>query len=340
MNKLKKFIRVLETSVATASFLIFLLMIITKVLGFIKLRAIAQFFGVSKELDVFWAAFAIPDLIFTLLIAGTVNAALVPIFIKVKTKEGHKKVLEVLNSVVNFNIVLWFAIWAILYVLSPVVVKGLFSLASKPWVPMFFKGTIYYDKEYIDLFIKMTRMLFFSPFLLGISSIFTAFLNSYKRFTIASLAPLMYNVGIVLSVYVLMAIVPNWGVWILVISVIVGSIFHLLVQLPLIFELGYRFKPVFRFTKYVKDMIVLSVPRILGLAVEQIAITFDTFWSLFLGAGALSIFKYASSLQIMPVHLFGNSILQATFPSLNEHVAKNGKGEKFVNMFLKIFPVV
>ena len=334
MSKVLKFIRGIEKKTAAASILIFLLMLVTKLLGFLKFRTIAQFFGVSKELDVFWAAFAIPDLIFTLLIAGTVNAALIPVFIKTKEKEGHKKNLEVLNSVINFNVIIWLFLGLLLFLSAPLIYK-LFIFLGKYNI---FQTTTSYEHSAYDilLFIKLTRLMFISPFILGISSIFSAFLNAYKRFTAASLAPLFYNVGILLGIYTLQTINPAGGIFNLAYSIIIGSILHLIVQLPAVWSLGYVPSLVLKFSKYVKEILFLAIPRILGLAVEQIAITFDTFWALILGAGALSIFKYASSIHLMPVHLFTNSILQVTFPNLNENAAKNGKSEPFVKLFLKI----
>ncbi len=336
-SRLYFLIRRLESRAWSASALIFLLMVFTKLLGFIKLRTIAAFFGASKELDVFWAAFAIPDFVFTLLIAGSVNAALIPVFIKVREKHSDAKVREILNNVINLNILLWLGLWLLLIVGMPVVVAVMYKLASLKLLPFYFRGLLSYDRQYIKLFISLSRIMFFSPFVLGISSILGAYLNTYKRFTPAAAAPLMYNLGIVVSLWIAMRFFPDAGVYTLAFSVIVGSLFHLLVQIPSVLELGVRFRWVLRISRYVKEIVTLAIPRIMGLAVEQIAILFDTFWALMLGAGALSIFRYATSLHLMPVHLFTNSILQAVFPGLNENAARNGKSYEFVRLFYKIF---
>ncbi len=337
MVKVFKAIRFIERRTAFASLLIFVFMFVTKFLGFIKIRLIAQSFGVSKTLDVFWAAFVIPDLIFTLLIAGTVNAALIPVFIKIKTKHKHKDLLQVLNSVVNLNVLLWAVVWILVAVGAPLFVNLLYWLAEHHYLSGYSYGFLHYDKEYIQMFINFTRIMFISPFILGISSIFTAFLNSFKRFTSSSLAPLMYNLGIILTLWGSMVLYPQGGIYNLILAVIVGSLLHLLIQLPTVIALGYRPMFILKITKYVKEIVFLAIPRIVGLGVEQIAIMFDTFWSLLLGAGALSIFKYATSLHLMPVHLFANSILQATFPNLNETAAEHGKGKKYAEIFLRIF---
>ncbi len=336
MKRLERFIRKIENSSVTASFLILVLMAFTKLLGFIKLRAIASYFGAGQELDVFWAAFAIPDFVFTLLIAGTVNAALIPVFMRVKEKYGDKKVREVLNSVLVLNIVVWLVLWLLVYMFTPHAVS--FALRKHVAMPGTVVNYVVLTKrQYINLFIRLTNVLFLSPFILGISSIIGAYLNTYKRFLAASLAPLFYNIGIVLGLLFGMQFCPTCGVWNLVIAVLVGSLLHLLVQVRAALQLGYVPSIVLKFSRYVRDIVTLSLPRILGLAVEQVAIMFDTFWSLLLGAGALSVFKYASSLQAMPVHLFVNSILQASFPDLNKNAAKNGKSVPFVKMFLEIF---
>ena len=78
-------------------FFVMFLLFITKILGFLKLRTIAQLFGVSHELDIFWAAFTIPDMIFTVLVAGSINAAIIPIFSEIFYKKGKESLDRFFN---------------------------------------------------------------------------------------------------------------------------------------------------------------------------------------------------------------------------------------------------
>lgn len=326
----------MEKHIGFASSLLLVLMIFGKIAGFLKLHFIARFFGISQELDIFWAAFALPDLIFALLVVGTVNAALIPIFIKIHKNEDKKTLVETLNTVIVIQIVLLIIFSVVIYFLTPYMAHLLFR--GQDILGVIKLDPALSDKSseyYYNLYINLSRMMLASPFILSISSVLSAYLQSHKRFMSSALAPVFYNIGMLGGIFFFVTFAPQFGIYALGYSVLIGSLLHLIVQLPSVIMLHMPSARIFSFNRYVKEIILLSVPRIFGLGVEQIAIIFNTFWSFTLGAGALSVFKFASSLHLLPVDILSGSFLQAIFPHLNEAAHKRDNNKSLNQMYLR-----
>jgi putative peptidoglycan lipid II flippase len=144
----------------------------------------------------------------------------------------------------------------------------------------------------------------------------------------------MYNVGIVLGIYLFVQFAPHFGVYALSYAVLLGTFFHFFTQLIGIYNLHDRdFSWSFKINNYVKDIAKLSLPRIIGLGVEQIAIMFNTFWGFTLGTGALSVFKFATTLHLVPVDLISGSFLQVIFPRLNEKAQEDDEYESLNKLY-------
>ncbi|MCC7304015.1 oligosaccharide flippase family protein [bacterium] len=321
-----------ESKLISISLFITGVSIVGKLLGFFKVHLIARLFGTSKESDIFYAAFALPDLVFALLVVGTVNAALVPVFIKILRKNEQKTLHTTLNTVIALLFGVLLILLGILYFAMPSITSWIFS--SKEVLKAFDlslslpQGSSSY---YQNLFINLSRLMLVSPLLLAVSSVFGAYLQAHKRFISTALAPLMYNIGIVIGIAYFVKFAPEYGVYALSYSILLGTLLHFITQLIGVFNLHENdFSWSFGINNYVKDIAKLSLPRIFGLGVEQIAIMFNTFWGFTLGTGALSVFKFASTLYLVPVDLITGSFLQVLFPRLNERAHAND-GYKSLN---------
>lgn len=314
-----------ESKLISISLLIGSFSIISKLLGFFKVHLIARLFGTSKESDIFYAAFALPDLVFALLVVGTVNAALVPIFIKIIRKNEKEVMHTTLNTVIALLFTAMLLLLGILYFAMPSITTWIFS--SKEVLKAFElsidlpqASNAYYQ----NLFVNLSRLMLVSPLLLSVSSVFGAYLQAHKRFISTAIAPLMYNIGIVVGIAYFVKFAPQYGVYALSYAVLFGTLLHFITQLIGVLNLHDNdFSWSFKINSYVKDMAKLSIPRIFGLGVEQTAIMFNTFWGFTLGTGALSVFKFASTLYLVPVDLLAGSFLQIIFPRLNEKAYEN-----------------
>lgn len=320
LQKIRTFIRSFEDKLLTISIFLASISIFSKLLGFFKIHLIARLFGTSKETDIFYAAFALPDLVFALLVVGTVNAALVPVFIKI-IKRGEQKTLHTtLNTVITLLFVILCVVLGVLYFWMPAITEWIFS--SKE-VLKAFELTLDLPTNtnayYQNLFVNLSRLMLVSPLLLAVSSVFGAYLQAHKRFISTALAPLMYNIGIVAGIAFFVKYAPHFGVYALGYSVLFGTFLHFITQFIGILNLHENdFSWSFAINSYVKEIGKLSLPRIFGLGVEQMAIMFNTFWGFTLGTGALSVFKFASTLYLVPVDLLAGTLLQVIFPRLNE----------------------
>jgi putative peptidoglycan lipid II flippase len=329
-------------------FYVILLLLLTKVLGFLKLRTIAQLFGVSHELDIFWAAFTIPDMLFMVLVAGSINAAVIPIFSDILHKDGKENLNKFFNHLTL--IIAWFCtlIALLFFIFTPQLTTFLIESSFSENI-LNYAGRIT-EADY-DLFVRLTRIMLISPVLLGISSLITGYLQVRKQFFVTSLAPLFYNLAMIVGSVVLVVFF-NMGVEGIAISVITGSLLHLLVQLPKLKEFyDERFKvdkntfvEAFNSTQ-AKLALKLAIPRTIGILGEQINVVFNTLISFSLAAGALSAYKFAFSLHMFPINIIGSAVAQVALPDLAENCDDQKKFCNVLNRSIQIslfliFPIV
>lgn len=308
-------------SVISAAFVITLAGIASRVLGLIRDRFLASTFGAGDTLDVYYAAFRVPDLIYNLLILGALSAAFIPVFTSLVSREKEQEAWELANDLMNIAIILIVAFSLIFAIFAPILMK----LITPGFPP-----------EKINMVVFFTRIMFLSPFFLGISGIFGGILTSFKRFLIYSIAPIFYNLGIIIGVLVFVRFMGSAGLaW----GVVLGAFMHMLVQYPAAKHLGFNYKLVFRRifkNNHLRKVSLLMVPRVMGIAVNQANLFIITIFASFLSAGSLSILNFAQNMQSVPLGLFGVSFAIAVFPVLSALAAKDEK-EEFVKSFSRTF---
>ncbi len=159
-------------------------------------------------------------------------------------------------------------------------------------------------------------------------------LHYFNRFLAFSLAPLLYNLGIIFGILFL---VPVFGLYGLAWGVVLGAVFHWLVQLPAAAASGFKYIPSFNF-RYpgMGKLFRLMIPRSIGSGAWQINLIVITAIASTLGAGSVAIFNLANNLQYVPIGLAGISFALATFPRLSYTWANNLRKE-FVNTFSSSF---
>ncbi len=303
-------------SIAGAALIIAVLSIASRLLGVIRDRILAGTFGAGQTLDLYYAAFRFPDLIFNLLVLGALSAGFIPIFSSLMAKREHERAWRLTNNIINI-------LCAGLTVLC-----GL-GMIFAPWLTNFIAPG--FSLESRPILIQLTRVMFLSPLLLGASSIVGSVLQSKQRFFVYSLSPIFYNLGIIAGALLL---APRFGIIGLGWGVAIGSAAHLLVQLPTFFGLGFRYQKLFEW----RDAGVLSVfkmmsARTLGLAVTQINLMVITVIASTLTAGSLTVFNLANNLQAFPVSIFGISFALAVFPLMSAATEK----DKIAALFSKTF---
>lgn len=308
-------------SVASAAFVITVAGIASRVLGLLRDRFLASTFGAGDTLDVYYAAFRIPDLIYNLLILGALSAAFIPVFTGLVSKNKNDEAWNLANGILNITIVFIMVISVVSAVFAPFLMKLI---------------TPGFSEEKMKAVVLFSRIMFLSPLFLGISGIFGGILTSFKRFLIYSIAPIIYNAGIISGV---LFFVKFWGPVGLAWGVVFGAFLHMLIQYPAARNLGFRHKGALVGTfknGNIKKVFALMVPRTLGVAVNQLNLLVITIFASTLAAGSLAVFNFAQNLQSVPLGLFGISFAIAAFPVLSAFAAREEKAD-FVRTFSRTF---
>jgi putative peptidoglycan lipid II flippase len=280
-------------------------LVASRVLGWLRLSVIGAHFGETPELYAFWAAFKIPDAIFGLVVAGALASAFIPVFTSYLAREREDEAWHVASSVMNAVLLLLVGFSVVMWVAAPFV------------VPTFVAP--FHDPQQIALTVDLTRVMLLSPIFMGLSSLTTGILNSYRQFLSSATAPLVYNLVIILFTQFGY---PFLGIHAVAIGVVVGALVMWLVQLP---ELT------FRRTRYsfsldlshsgVRDVLRLAGPRTLALGAVQIVFFVDTYLASGMASGSLTALVYANQLLLLPLGVFSIAISAAVFPTLSHYAS-------------------
>ena len=311
-----------------------IVLVLAKIMGFLKLRLIAQLFGATRELDMFWAAFTIPDMLINILIVGSVNAAIIPIFSKVLHERGQEYLYRLFHRLNNLVFVLTFFVSCIAFIFADQIGN---LLVGEYFDIKFFQTAEDVTSQDLRLLTWLIRVMLLSPIFLGLSSILSAYLQVFKKFLITALTPLIYNVVIIFAALVL---VRNFGMdvegvaW----AVVIGSLGHLVFQIPIFVKLSKQqgvwkqIQPIKEDFKEIMNIIRLAVPRVIAVIGEQINVFVNILISLTLAGGALSTYKFAYSLHLFPAQIVGGAISLVALPNLSDAYSQ-GK----MNIFREIY---
>lgn len=301
-------------AVATAGLVVSAAFMVSRILGFVRTAVLLGVFGAGRELDAFYAAFRLPDLIFQLVAAGALSSALIPIVAGLLATDQTARAWRVVSTVTNL-------------VLVTLAGLAFVVLVAAPWlVPLFTAG---FDPTQTARTVELTRIMLLGPIFLALGSVATSLLNAQGRFGAAALAPIVYNVAIIAAV---VAFAPALGVTAAAVGVVVGSLGHLLVQLPVVARLGYRHvRGIELEDAEARTALRLMAPRAIGLGATQITFVVVTAVASTLGAGAITVFNTAFALLQIPVGVIGVPLGVVVFPSLSREAAV-GRTEEFVGL--------
>ncbi len=283
---------------------------ISGLLGLLGDRLLAAKFGAGIETSVYFAAFRIPDLIYNILISGGIVAAFLPIFAEYFA-ENKERAWQMTNYVLNVFFFLLASFSLILFILSPWLVKLI--------APGF-------TSEGQSMLLFLVRILLIQPIILGISNIFSGILHYFYRFLVYSLAPILYNFGIIFGILFL---TPYFGIFGVGMGVILGAFLHLLIQTISSISCGFHYHPLFNL-RYpaIKRIFLLMIPRIFGIAANQINLIVITAIASTITVGSIAIFEFANSLQGFLITILGISLATAAFPTFSR-LWVNGQKKEF-----------
>lgn len=282
----------------------------SRLLGLLRDRLLAARFGAGDTLDVYYAAFQIPDLLYTILLVGAASAAVMPVFMEYDRRHNQAAEAFVSNLLTVFS-VLGLGIVGMVIALSP-------------WLVGFVAPG--FGPEKLALTVTLTRLMAANAVLLGIAGILSSVLQARKRFLVFALPPIFYNLGIIAGI---LWFVPFWGPAGLAAGVLAGGAMQVLVQVPAFRAMRFSFRPRFSIGEPgIIAVIRTSIPRVAALSLGQVTLLILAAILSFFAAGSLSAFKLAANLLYVPVGLFGVSYALAAFPKLSGAILE-GSGEGF-----------
>lgn len=295
-----------QKTILSAASVIGFLTFLAAILGLIKVRLYAGIVGVGAEFDTFVAAFKIPDFIYSLIVLGALNAAFIPIFSELIAKKEKSSAWKFASNLLNTVLLIFVLTSLLVYAFA----RPLSTLVGAGFSP-----------EQVSTLVGLLRIMILSPILLGVSSFISGSIQSFRRFLVPFLAPVVYNLG---GIFGVLFLYHPFGIYGLAWGVVLGSFFHLLIQLPLLGYLGFRYLPILDFKDQVlRKTVQLSLPRTIGLASEQIKAVLIISLASLLQSGSISILRFAESIFTVPISVIGASIAQASLPTLSWESSHN-----------------
>lgn len=284
-----------------AAYLLAALTLVSQILALVRDHTFAHQFGAGEILDMYYAAFNIPNVVFAL-VASLVSAYVLIPKIASSSKEDAQRLISQTSS---FLLIGGGIICAILAFFAP---SFLFLIYPT------FKHSVHAAQ-----FILLARILMIQPILLGLSGILTSVTQINRRFMLFALSPVFYNLGIILGTVVLY---PRFGLPGIGIGVVLGALAHVSIHIPVVAEAGLFPKLTIPSPKAMWQVVKDSVPRSMALGISSattlalISIASRT------GTGGISIFTLAGNLEAVPLSLVAASYATAAFPVMAEHISK------------------
>src|SRR3989344_1236818 len=281
--------------------------LLSQLLALLRDRLLASSFGASETLDLYYAAFRLPDLLFVGVASLLSIYALLPVLSKIELESpGH--VISFLRRLLLAFFVGMGLICAIVFIFVPDMVRFIApGLAGD------------------ETLIMLTRILLLQPILLGASNLLANLTQLKHRFVLYSISPLLYNLGIIGGIVFLY---PYFGLTGLAWGVIAGAALHLFVQVPFFtLERTGGERPWRKVVVYARETLALSVPRTAALAARKISLLVAVALASLFPEGSIAIFTFAWNLQAVPLTIIGVSYSVAAFPTLARFFAGNNRAE-------------
>lgn len=296
MNRALRFLSYEVRGLHTAVYVIALSSLLSSLLALLRDRLLAHEFGASTTLDIYYAAFRIPDLIFV----GAGALVSVYILIPELTRRGSDEQREYVDTVlIGFSLIA-VVVSVIAALFAPAILATLFPEIAAA--------------GHLTALVTLTRLMLLQPIFLGLSNIFGAITQIRQRYALYALSPLLYNVGIICGVLVFY---PMWGLTGLALGVVFGAFMHVGIQLPSVFADGFFHAVPTRFKgQAFLQTVLISVPRALALSMNQVSFIGLTVLAGMLVPGSIAVFMFAFNLQAVPVAIIGASYSVAAFPIL------------------------
>ncbi len=287
---------------AKSAFTIMIFALGSKVLGFLREVLIAAKFGSGVKTDTFFIALTATGLV-TDLLRNAINTTFIPVISEVESKEGKKAKIEHTNNMLNIIFIVSFILVIISMIWAPIIIK------------LLAKG---FEGEQFGLAVKLTRiglpMILFS----GVIGVMTGYLQSEERYNATAMIGIPLNLSYIIFLLLLSSI---FGIKGLMVSVLIGVLGQLLIQIPEMRLSGFKYKFIFDLKdKYISKILYLSFPVLVGIAINDLNVIVDKRLASSLISGSISALNYANKLNVLILGVFITAITTVVYPILSKEV--------------------
>ncbi|HLG73935.1 MAG TPA: murein biosynthesis integral membrane protein MurJ [Chloroflexota bacterium] len=278
----------------------------SRLLGLARQQVFAIEFGTTGQMDAFWTAFRLPDIIYNIVAGGLLGSSLIPVFAGYLAAGRRDEAARVASSVMNMMLILLGVLALLLEIFAPQIVPLLVSDYSP-------------DKQ--QLVLTLTRILLIQPIFLGVSGVMMGVLNTYQHFVLPTLAPIIYNLSIILAALLLAS---RMGVEGLAVGVVAGALLQVLLQWPGLVRYGFRWSTVLDAKDPgVREVWRLMIPRVFASATLYLNLLIQAALASRLVEGAYTGYSNALQLMSLPLGIFAIAISIVAFPTLSAQVARD-----------------
>ena len=298
--------------------------LISLLLGFLRDRLINSAYlpneaagtpGYPAGIDAYTAAFQVPDFMFFILVSGALSVTFIPVFNQRLVAGNKKSAWELSTSLLNFM------------ALVTLVASLLIIIFADPLMHVLTPGL---SEPSMALAISMTRVIAINPFLFAIATVIASIQQAVGRFTFFALAPVLYNIGIIIGLLVFTGGINlfGWqifegGIMGLALGVVLGAILQLLVSSIGLLGLGfdYQFK-IFWKNKGFRKVLRLLPARSIDQGMDYLVGMVEMNLASYMASGTLRIYNQAATLHMAPINLIGIAISTAAYPKMTERLAQ------------------
>jgi putative peptidoglycan lipid II flippase len=277
--------------------------------GLLRNMIIGRMFGIGPELDAYYAAFKLPDLLFAIVAGGALATTFIPVFTQFLAAGDREAAWRLASAITN---------WVVLIISALAVLAGI----AAPWLI----GTILapgFSPAQQAVTVSLMRLVLVSTVIFGISAVQTSVLHGFKHFLLPALAPVVYPLGVIAGA---LWLVPRWGLRGLAIGAVIGSALHLAIQVPGLIRYGFRWWPVLGAPRgAIRRVAWLMGPRVLDLGVFHLTLLVTTNLASRLGPGRVSALEWGWDAMQLPETIIGTAFGLVAFPTLAELAARGDR---------------
>ncbi|MBR1874927.1 murein biosynthesis integral membrane protein MurJ [Candidatus Saccharibacteria bacterium] len=324
-----------KLSIKFAAILLAASTLISALLGIFRDRLLNSYYldTYPTGIDAYTAAFTVPDFMFFILTSGALAVSFIPVFNQRLASGNKKSAWELSSSIIN------------LFALVTLVSSILIMIFADPLIRYVVGPGL--DESGTILAINMMRVIAINPFLFSIATVLSSMQQAVGRFVFYSLAPALYNVGILIGITVFTGGINIFGFQLfeggimgVALGVVFGAVLQVLVSLVGLFGLGFDYEFKIYWKNYgFKSVLKLLPARSLDQGIDYVSGIVNTNLSSRMGAGALRSYQQANTLHQMPVNLIGVAISTAFFPKMTEETGE-GNEEEFNGTFRKALRMI